>query len=271
LSRINACLEALKAKGQKALVPYLVAGDPSKEFTVPMMHQLVESGADIIELGIPFSDPAAEGPVIQLAHERALEHNTSLRDALEMVTRFRESDQTTPIVLMGYANPVEKMGYPTFAELASEAGVDGLLTVDMPPEEAAPLSAVLKNVGIDSIYLIAPTTTQQRMQKIADAATGYLYYVSLKGVTGAGHLDVDSVIEKLAQIRAITSLPVTVGFGIKDADSAQAIAKVAEGVVVGSALIDKTYQLSKHGGDQADVMSQASELIVQMRQAMDAI
>ena len=270
MSRISACLQALAAQGRKALIPYCVAGDPVPQVTVPMMHRLVDEGVDIIELGIPFSDPAAEGPVIQLAHERALEHNISLRDALAMVAEFRRQNQTTLVVLMGYANPVEKMGYQVFADAAAKAGVDGLLTVDMPPEEATVLNDALKAVSIDSIYLIAPTTTAQRIQKIANVATGYLYYVSLKGVTGAGHLDIESVQEKLTQIRAITSLPITVGFGIKNEQSAAAIAKLCEGVVVGSALVDTAYQLSKSNNNREQVIVEACGLIGKMRRAMDA-
>ena len=269
MSRISECLQRLQKAGRKALVPYLVAGDPHRDFTVAMMHQLVESGADIIELGVPFSDPAAEGPVIQLAHERALKNNISLAETLAMVKTFRESDDNTPVVLMGYANPVEKMGYERFASEARQAGIDGLLSVDMPPEGASALNSTLNAVGIDSIYLIAPTTTSQRIRKIADMASGYLYYVSLKGVTGAGHLDIDSVTDKLQQIRSITDLPVTVGFGIKDEHSAAAIAKLAEGVVVGSALVDSIARLSEHTDDQVQLMEKASQLIAGMRRAID--
>ena len=271
MSRIAACLKELHRQGRKALIPYIVAGDPGPDFTVPMMHELVKSGADLIELGIAFSDPAAEGPVIQLAHERALAFNTSLFDALAMVGTFRQQNQKTPVILMGYANPVEKMGYEIFASQAVKSGVDGLLTVDMPPEEARALNAVLAKAQIDSIYLIAPTTTEQRMRAIAEVATGYLYYVSLKGVTGAGHLDIDSVDEKLKQIRKITSLAVTVGFGIKDAQSAAAVAQLADGVVVGSALVDRVCKLSQLGGSQSDVIVESSKLIGQMREAMDAL
>lgn len=269
MSRITACLEALKKQGRKALVPYFVAGDPNLEFTVPMMHALVEQGADIIELGVPFSDPMAEGSVIQLAHERALEHQVSLRDIMALVKEFRRSNQETPVVLMGYANPVHQMGYQQFAETAADSGVDGLLTVDLPPEEAVSLNMALKKVNVDSIFLIAPTTTDDRIKQIAELATGYIYYVSLKGVTGAGHLDVDSVREKLSTINAITDLPVTVGFGIKDPESAAMIAKLAEGVVVGSALVARTAELSANN-DQQVTIEQSIELIGKMRQAMDA-
>ena len=268
MNRIQQCLQGLQAEGRKALVPYVVAGDPNPEFTVPMMHELVAQGADIIELGVPFSDPMAEGPVIQLAHERALEHHVSLTSAIAMVAQFRETNQHTPVVLMGYANPVFHMGYETFAESASKAGVDGLLTVDMPPEEASELNSVLKNFGIDSIYLLAPTTTEARIHSIAEQASGYLYYVSLKGVTGAGHLDIDDVSERVQQIKSITDLPIMVGFGIKDAASATAIAALAEGVVVGSALVKKAAELDQQGA--GDVAKQSAQLIGDMRRAMDA-
>lgn len=268
MSRIEQCLQNLQAEGCKALVPYIVAGDPNPEFTVPMMHELVAKGADILELGVPFSDPMAEGPVIQLAHERALEHHVSLRKAMAMVAEFRQQDQHTPVVLMGYANPVFHMGYEAFANAASEAGVDGLLTVDMPPEESAEFTPILKSAGIDAIYLIAPTTTQQRIRSISEQATGYLYYVSLKGVTGAGNLDIDSVKSKLQEIKAITQLPIMVGFGIKDAESASAIAAVAEGVVVGSALVKKADELVKAG--DGNPAASAAQLIAEMRAAMDA-
>lgn len=267
MSRINACMQALKSRGRKALIPYIVAGDPNPDCTVLMMHQLVSQGADIIELGVPFSDPMAEGPVIQLAHERALAFDVSLTRILAMVASFREQDQQTPVVLMGYANPVEKMGYEAFAEKARAAGVDGVLTVDMPPEEANELNEALKAAEIDSIFLIAPTTSAERIKKIAALATGYLYYVSLKGVTGAANLDVDSVRAKLDEIKSFTDLPVTVGFGIKDAESARSISQLAEGVVVGSALVKRLAEMS---GNQAADLEKAGQLIVEMRQAMDA-
>ncbi|MEE8058512.1 MAG: tryptophan synthase subunit alpha [Pseudomonadales bacterium] len=277
MSRISAYLEALKTAGRKALIPYIVAGDPNPEMTVPMMHGLVKQGADIIELGIPFSDPVAEGPVIQLAHERALEYNTSLKNALAMVKEFRQQNQQTPIVLMGYINPVARMGYEAFAKLAAAAGVDGLLTVDMPREEATELNNALKAVSIDCIFLIAPTTTAERIKSIAELATGYLYYVSLKGVTGAGHLDIDSVSEKLRLIKSITALPITVGFGIKDTESAATIAKLAEGVVVGSALVNRMADISAKNSaancatkEGDNVLGPALQLIGEMRQAMDA-
>lgn len=238
MSRIATCLSALKAQQKKALVPYIVAGDPDYETTLETLHAMVRAGADILEIGVPFSDPMAEGPVIQKGHERALASGMSLKKVLAMVSEFRKLDNSTPIVLMGYANPVEHMGYAAFADAAVAAGVDGLLTVDIPPEEANDLNRELKRVGIDNIFLLAPTTTDDRAKQICELATGYLYYVSLKGVTGAGNLDADEVSSKLAHFRGYTDLPLCVGFGIKDAESARAISETADGVVVGSVLVN---------------------------------
>lgn len=271
LSRIASKLAQLRTQQRKAVVPYIVAGDPQLATTVPLMHELVRQGADIIELGVPFSDPMAEGPTIQLAHERALLHRTSLRDIFKLVAEFRRVDNETPIVLMGYANPVEHMGYAVFADSAVAAGVDGLLTVDMPPEEADDLNAQLKRVGIDNIFLLAPTTTDQRIRAIAELASGYLYYVSLKGVTGAGNLDVESVRSMLQRIKSITDLPITVGFGIKDAESAKAIAQLAEGVVIGSALVERIAQAAHENKTGSDVIAGAAQLIGEIRRAVDTI
>ena len=229
MSRIAERFAALKQENRCALIPYVVAGDPTLKVTVPLLHELVAAGADIIELGVPFSDPMAEGPVIQLAHERALANGVSLRLVLSMVAEFRRENTHTPVLLMGYANPVERMGYREFVAAASDAGVDALLTVDMPPEEVDVLNTELKRGGLDNIFLVAPTTTAQRVEKIAEQASGFVYYVSLKGVTGAGHLDTVEVAGKVAAIKARCSLPVAVGFGIKDADSAAAVAAVADG------------------------------------------
>ena len=267
MSRITTCFETLKAHNKKALIPYITAGDPDPGDTVPLAHALVQSGANIIELGVPFSDPMADGPVIQRASERALAHHVSLHQVLDMVREFRETDNETPIVLMGYLNPVEVMGYESFAKAAADAGVDGVLTVDMPPEEAEELGQALMNNGVDPIYLIAPTTSEERIQKICDAARGYVYYVSLKGVTGAATLNVDSVAEKTRQIRAKTELPIGVGFGIKDASSAAAIAAVADAVVVGSALIQK---IEHHMANRAQMIEQVATLISSMRVGMDS-
>jgi tryptophan synthase alpha chain len=270
LSRISARLAELAAQHRKAVIPYIVAGDPSPAVTVSLLHALVREGADIIELGVPFSDPMAEGPVIQLGHERALTHGVSLHDVLGLVAEFRAADATTPVVLMGYANPVESMGYVCFADAAAKAGVDGLLTVDMPPEEADGLNAELKRVGIDNIFLLAPTTTDQRIRAIAELASGYLYCVALKGVTGAGNLDVGAVRTLLGRIKAITALPITVGFGIKDGASAAAIAEVAEGVVVGSALIDRLACAAQQGCQGEQLIADAVALLGDIRRAVDA-
>jgi tryptophan synthase alpha chain len=265
VSRIAGRFESLRAAGRKALIPYVTAGDPNPENTVPLMHAMVEAGADIIELGVPFSDPMADGPVIQQACERALRHNVSLRGVIGMVKAFRERDNETPVVFMGYLNPVEIMGYEAFAEAAAEAGVDGLLTVDLPPEEGHDLVQTLRSHGIDPIYLLAPTSNEARISRICAAASGFVYYVSLKGVTGAATLDVDAVAEKLAAIRAHTDLPVGVGFGIRDADSAARVAAVADAVVVGSALVNR---IAEHEDDPEAGRRAVSELLAEMRAAM---
>ncbi len=266
MSRIQATFNQLKTLQKKALIPFITAGDPQPEFTVSLMHEMVSAGASIIELGVPFSDPMADGPVIQAADERALEHHIGLRDILLMVEQFRQKDNETPIVLMGYLNPIEIMGYQTFAEQASKAGVDGVLVVDMPPEEATEFCAIMDKSEINTIFLISPTTDRQRIEKINQFASGFLYYVSLKGITGANTLDVDSVAEKLLQIRAITDLPVGVGFGIKDGKTAQAVSRIADAVVVGSALVK---QVAEHQNDQQLMNNQVSSILRDMRSMMD--
>jgi tryptophan synthase alpha chain len=265
VSRIDKTLTSLAETGSRALVPYVVCGDPDLDATIDVMHAMVEKGANIIELGVPFSDPMAEGPVIQKGHERALVHGTSLRQTLEVVSRFRKQDNDTPVVLMGYANPVERMGYTTFAQAAREAGVDGVLTVDLPPEEAGELHDELKKVDIDIIFLLAPTTTDDRAARICEMASGYLYYVSLKGVTGAGHLDTEEVSAKVKHIKTFTSLPVCVGFGIKDAESARSIAAVSDGVVVGSVLVNML------GNSGSAAVGQVAELIGDIRSGIDKV
>ena len=266
MSRLHACFEALKAANKTALVPFITAGDPHPSVTVNLMHDMVKAGASVLELGIPFSDPMAEGPVIQLACERALKHNVSLSDVLVMVKEFRTQDVDTPIVLMGYTNPVEVMGYEKFANAAGEAGVDGLILVDLPPEEGAELISELKVNKIDMIFLLAPTSTDERMKIICEQASGFVYYVSLKGVTGAANLDVDSVVEKVNQIRGHTSIPVGVGFGIRDAQSAAQVAEVADAVVVGSAIVNR---VAENADDPKMISQQVCELLASMRQAMD--
>ncbi len=268
MSRIAQRFETLRTAGRKALIPYITAGDPAPEHTVPLMHALVEAGADLLELGVPFSDPMADGPVIQQACERALRHHTRLRDVLDMVRTFRERDAETPVILMGYLNPIEVMGYREFAKEAHKAGVDGALTVDMPPEEADDLVAGLREVGIDPIFLLAPTTTPERMERIAGQGSGFLYYVSFKGVTGANRLDVDAVADKLAEIRRHTDLPLGVGFGVRDPESAAAVAGVADAVVVGSALVKL---IAEHQQDPERMIRSVSETLHGMRSAMDAV
>lgn len=267
-NRITQCFDRLRAQGRKALIPFITAGDPNPELTVPLMHAMVKAGADIIELGVPFSDPMADGPVIQRASERALKFHVSLRQVLDKVRAFRVQDAGTPVVLMGYLNPIEAMGYEHFARAAKEAGVDGVLTVDMPPEEASPLVAALRAHGIAPIFLLAPTSTAERIAKAGALAQGYLYYVSLKGVTGAATLDVEDVRRKLKNIHALTQLPLGVGFGIKDAETARRIAQFADAVIVGSALVQKIEQLA---GEPGKIITEISTLLGQMRNAMDGV
>jgi len=244
MSRIAKRFRDLKGRGRTALVPFVTAGDPRPEATVPLMHAMVQAGADLIEIGVPFSDPMADGPVIQRASERALAHHVSLRDVLGMVRRFREADTETPLVLMGYLNPIEVMGYSGFAEQARDAGVDGTLVVDVPPEESEDLVTALRSRDLDLVYLLAPTSTEERIRKIGGVASGFVYYVSVKGVTGAGHLDLDAVDRKVGEIRRHIDLPVGVGFGIKDAPTAGRVARVADAVIVGSAIVGRMEALA---------------------------
>lgn len=247
MSRIAATFAAL---GQnKALIPYITVGDPNLDTTLALMHSMAANGADILELGVPFSDPMADGSVIQRAVERALANRTTLHDVLEVVRRFRKTNHQTPVVLMGYLNPIHKMGYATFAQAAQEAGVDGILTVDNPIETIAPLEHELKMRGLDCIFLIAPTTTEERMQAIAQHASGFVYYVSLKGVTGSAQLDTNAVAEKIAVLRQYIKLPIGVGFGINDADSAAKIAAVADAVIVGSRVVR---EIEQNTGQEAE-------------------
>lgn len=267
MNRIQTTLDALANSNRKALISYIVAGDPHIDMTVPLMHQLVASGTDIIELGVPFSDPSAEGPTIQRAHERALANKVGMFDLFRIVAEFRKTDQTTPVVLMGYANPIEWMGYESFAKNSSEAGVDAALTVDIPPEEAGPLNDILKEYGLCNIFLIAPTTTDERISDIISMASGFIYYVALKGVTGSADLDVESLFERVMGIRSKATLPVCVGFGIKDAVSAQAVAKIADGVVVGSAIVDAVFKAAS----KEHCLMEADKPLSEIRAAIDAI
>lgn len=239
MNRIDRRFATLKAAGRKALIPFVTAGDPSKEAAVPVLHALVEAGADLIELGVPFSDPMADGPTIQHSSERALARGVGLAFVLESVRAFRERDADTPIVLMGYLNPIELRGAGRFAREAAEAGVDGVLLVDLPPEEAGETRAVLNAQGLALIALAAPTTSAERLDRLAREAQGYLYYVSFTGVTGADRLDREAVRERVGRLRAQAAVPVAVGFGIRDAATAAALAPAADGVVVGSALVER--------------------------------
>ncbi len=237
--RIGGMFERLRAERRTALIPFVTAGDPTPGVTVPLMHRMVAAGADLIELGVPFSDPIADGPVIQRATERALEAGVRLRDVLDMVRAFRAEDSQTPVVLMGYLNPIEIMQPDVFAAEAASAGVDGVLIVDVPPEEAAFIADPLRAQGLDLVYLLAPTSDAERIERIAEVASGFVYYVAVKGVTGAGNLDIDGVGAKLAEIRERIVLPVGVGFGIKDGISAASVARVADAVIVGSAIVGR--------------------------------
>lgn len=267
MSRIAARFTALRQAGRKALIPFVTAGDPNPEVTVPLMHAMVEAGADLIELGVPFSDPMADGPVIQAACERALEHHVSLRMVLDMVRAFRRQNNDTPVILMGYLNPIEVMGYANFAQAAQDAGVDGVLTVDLPPEEAGGLLEELKQAGVDPIFLLSPNTSDERVRKIAAVASGFLYYVSFKGVTGANRLDVGAVAAKLDAIRRLTDIPLGVGFGIRDAQSAAEVSAVADAVVVGSALVKRIADLA---GEPDRINASVGAVLGDMRRAMDA-
>lgn len=266
MSRIAATFEALKRQGRKALIPFVTAGDPAPELCVPIMHALVAGGADIIELGVPFSDPMADGPTIQRSSERALKHGVSLRKVIEFVTEFRRTDQKTPVVIFGYANPIEAMGVTRFADAANAAGADGILVVDYPPEEAHELVSLLDSRGLDTIFLLSPTSVDQRIRQVAELGRGYLYYVSLKGVTGAANIDHAAVARRIEHIRSFTPLPIGVGFGIRDAASAQAIARVADAVVIGSRLVE---EIEKSRPDAA--AQNVAAFLKGVRDAMDAI
>lgn len=268
MSRIAGVLNTLKEQGRKALIPYITAGDPHPDQTVELMHTLAAAGADIIELGVPFSDPMADGPVIQLACERALKHGTSLRQVIGMVKTFRERDPDTPVVLMGYLNPMEAMGYEAFADAAADAGVDGVLTVDLPPEEADDVAPLFAQREMDPIFLLAPTTTDERIRAISEHSSGYVYYVSIKGVTGSASIDVDEVARKVANVHRITALPVGVGFGIRDAETAAAVGKVSDGVIVGSVLVDT---IARHQTDPAGLNQALTDLLSPMREALDGL
>jgi tryptophan synthase alpha chain len=265
MSRIEKTFAALAAQHRKGLIPFVTAGDPDPAKTVDIMHALVAGGADVIELGVPFSDPMADGPVIQRSSERSLARGVSLRQVLADVKRFRERDANTPVVLMGYANPIECMGIDAFAAAAVDAGVDGVLVVDYPPEESAEFAARMRAANIDLIFLLAPTSTDERIAAVAKVARGYVYYVSLKGVTGAAHLDVSSIASKIPAIKSQVSLPVGVGFGIRDAQTARAVAEIADAVVIGSRIV----QLLEETPPEAAVAT-LTEFVAGVRRALDA-
>ena len=263
MSRITTAFQ--KLNGRKALIPYITAGDPNLETTLETMHEMAANGADIIELGIPFSDPMADGPVIQRAAERALANGVSLKNVLETVRRFRERDNDTPVVLMGYLNPIHKMGNAEFARAAAEAGVDGVLTVDNPVETISPLQQELQKHGLDAIFLVAPTTSEERMAEIGRLASGFVYYVSLKGVTGSAQLNTDEVAAKIAVLRRHISLPIGVGFGISDAESARKIGTVADAVIVGSRIVK---EIENNAGSEAKAVG---ALVKSLKQAIEAV
>jgi tryptophan synthase alpha chain len=263
--RIENCFAAAKAAGSKVLIPFMTAGDPDPAWSVPLMHALVEAGADLIELGVPFSDPMADGPVIQLASERAIEKHVSLKTVLGMVADFRKSNDMTPVVLMGYMNPVEHYGSEGFPADAAAAGADGLLLVDCPPEERGELGTAMQAAGLDGICLIAPTTTRERVRAICNLASGFIYYVSLKGITGAGQLNSAELTGPVRQIRSFSDLPVAVGFGIKNAEMAVSVAASADGVVIGSALVEALAAAKS----MAEACSIATAFVAPVRKSLD--
>ncbi len=266
MSRIAATFRALKARGRKALIPYVTAGDPFADVTVDLMLAMAKAGADVIELGVPFSDPMADGPVIQRAAERALAKGMGMPQVLAFVHAFRQHNDTTPVVLMGYANPIERYGVERFVADAKDAGVDGVLVVDYPPEECEAFAQTLRAHELDPIFLLAPTSTEQRMKEVARVASGYVYYVSLKGVTGAGHLDTLAVAEMVPRIKAHVSLPVGVGFGIRDAQTAKAVGAVSDAVVIGSAIVQL---LETQARD--NVAAAGAKFIADIRTALDSL
>ncbi|MEQ1674418.1 MAG: tryptophan synthase subunit alpha [Candidatus Nitrotoga sp.] len=266
MNRITTTFTALQAQHKKALIPFITAGDPHPQITVSLMHALVEAGANILELGVPFSDPMADGPTIQRASERALKYGVTLNGVLDMVAQFRLKDDRTPVVLMGYGNPIEAMGWEHFAVRCAEVGVDGVLTVDFPPEESHEAFSHLLNHGIDPIFLLAPTTSDKRIMQIAKLARGYVYYVSLKGVTGSASLDLTDIAQKIPQLRKHVKLPIGVGFGIRDAFTARSVAQHCDGVVVGSRIVQEI-----ENSKEKNIIANVAQLIRELRLAIDHI
>jgi tryptophan synthase alpha chain len=263
-SRIAATFERLKSSGRKGLIPYITSGHPNPTITIELMHAIVAAGADVLELGVPFSDPMADGPTIQRSNELALTFGVGLKDVLGYVQEFRSKDNITPIVLMGYANPIERMGTQAFVERAAKAGVDGVLVVDYPPEEALDFSALLRQYGLDPIFLLAPTSADARITNVAQQASGYIYYVSLNGITGSASPDLVEVKARVAHVKASTGLPIGVGFGIKDGETARAIAEWSDAVVIGSKLIQEI-----EAGPVESAVARASAFVASIRSAMD--
>lgn len=265
MSRLQSTFSALAAANKKALITFITGGDPAPELTVPLLHALVAGGVDILELGVPFSDPMAEGPVIQRACERALKFDVTTRDVLDYVRAFRQNNHTTPVVLMGYANPLERFGVDAFIAAAKEAGVDGAIVVDYPPEECAEFAQKMQAQGLDPIFLLAPTSTEERMEQVAKVSSGFSYYVSLKGVTGAGHINIAEVAARIAAIRKHVKLPIAVGFGIRDGATAKALSQVADAVVIGSRIIEELENTPPECAVQA-----VQALVTTIRRAMDS-
>ncbi len=264
MSRIAKTFARLQTQGRKALIPFLTAGFPEPVHTVPLLHAMVAAGADVLELGVPFSDPMADGPTIQRASEQALRHGVSLRSVLDMAAEFRRQDQDTPVVLMGYGNPIEAMGWEDFAKRCAQVGVDGVLTVDFPPEESHAAFAHLEAHGLDPIFLLAPTTRDERIAEVAKLARGYVYYVSLKGVTGAANLDLSAVEAKLPLLRRYITLPIGVGFGIRDGETARRVADVADAVVIGSRIVQEI-----ENSPPASMLANVAQFVSGVRVALD--
>lgn len=263
MSKIKSVFDSLDKKQSKALIPFITAGDPDPEMTIEILHTLVDAGADMIELGIPFTDPMADGPVIQRASERAIANNVGIKKTIEIVKEFRQKNKHTPIILMGYANPMEAIGIDLFIQLIHEAHVDGVITVDYPPEEAKSFVEKLKAKNIDTIFLLSPTTEDKRIKLIIERATGFIYYVSLKGVTGSANIDIDQVTERVRNIKRYTKLPIGVGFGVRDAKTAKEVALISDAVVIGSRIVQEIENSSR-----ADLISNIKKLMTEMKQAI---
>ena len=263
MSKIQTTFLRLKSENKKALIPFITAGDPHPDMTVKMLHALVDSGADMIEVGIPFSDPMADGPVIQRASERALANNVGIKKTIQLVKEFRQKDSNTPIILMGYANPIEAIGIENFVALIKDADVDGVITVDYPPEESKTFVTLLKKQDIDSIFLLSPTTEDNRIKLITEQATGFLYYVSLKGVTGSANIDINEVSERVNNIKKYSNLPIAVGFGVRDAETAKKVALISDAVVIGSRIISEV-----ENSNQEDLLGRMKSLMREIKSAI---